>query len=203
MLAQAYRDEHRDADCIKLLESTPYFVNWEGQDLPWRLYNQAHLERGRGLLDHGHAQAALADFEAALRYPANLNVGRPDKPEEAPPNTGAGRPSARSAAAAKPAPPGRPAPTSPDRRTSIARSAAKRWAKAIPLRRKPTDDPRLRNPRLTRTSRDSSIVIGFKNSRKGAKTQRRTRPGQFQLWRLSLERCFSSTFLLASLRLCV
>ena len=26
----------------------------------------------------------MADFEAALRYPANLNVGRPDKPEEAP-----------------------------------------------------------------------------------------------------------------------
>jgi hypothetical protein len=27
---------------------------------------------------------ALADFESALTYPANLNVGRPDKPEEAP-----------------------------------------------------------------------------------------------------------------------
>ncbi len=84
MLAKAYRDEHRDADCIKLLESTPYFVNWEGQDVTWRLYNQAHIARGRQFLDRGDARAALADFEAALRYPANLNVGRSDKPEEAP-----------------------------------------------------------------------------------------------------------------------
>lgn len=84
MLAQAYVDEKRWEDCIKLLESTPYFVNWEGQDVTWRLFNRAHLQRGRQRLEKGDAAAALADFEAALTYPANLNVGRSNKPEEAP-----------------------------------------------------------------------------------------------------------------------
>ena len=32
----------------------------------------------------GDAAGALADFEAALTYPTNLNVGRSDKPIEAP-----------------------------------------------------------------------------------------------------------------------
>jgi tetratricopeptide (TPR) repeat protein len=84
MLAHAYIDEKRWEDCIKLLESTPYFVNWEGQDVTWRMFNRAHIERGRQRLDKGDAKAALADFEAALTYPANLNVGRSNKPEEAP-----------------------------------------------------------------------------------------------------------------------
>ncbi len=84
MLAQAYVDESRWDDCVKLLESTPYFVNWEGQDVTWRLFNRAHIERGRQRLEKGDAKAALADFEAALTYPANLNVGRSNKPQEAP-----------------------------------------------------------------------------------------------------------------------
>jgi len=82
--AQAYVDEKRWDDCVKFLEATPYFVNWEGQDVTWRLFNRAHIERGRQRLDSRDAKAALADFEAALTYPANLNVGRSDKPEEAP-----------------------------------------------------------------------------------------------------------------------
>lgn len=84
MLAQAYMDEKRYEDCIKLLESTPYFVNWEGQDVTWRLFNRAHIERGKQRLDKGDARGALADFEAALTYPPNLNVGRSNKPQEAP-----------------------------------------------------------------------------------------------------------------------
>jgi tetratricopeptide (TPR) repeat protein len=84
MLAQAYEAESRWEDCIKLLEATPYFVNWEGQDVTWRLFNRAHIERGRQRLEKGDAAGALADFEAALTYPANLNVGRSNKPEEAP-----------------------------------------------------------------------------------------------------------------------
>jgi tetratricopeptide (TPR) repeat protein len=83
MLAQAYADEKRWEDCIKLLESTPYFVNWEGQDVTWRLFHRAHIERGRQFLDKGDAKAALAEFDVALTYPANLNVGRSNKPEEA------------------------------------------------------------------------------------------------------------------------
>jgi len=84
MLAQAYVDDKRWDDCVKFLEATPYFVNWEGQDVTWRLFNRAHIERGRQHLDKHDAKAALADFEAALTYPANLNVGRSNKPEEAP-----------------------------------------------------------------------------------------------------------------------
>jgi tetratricopeptide (TPR) repeat protein len=84
MLAESYVAEERFEDCIRLLESTPYFVNWEGQDVTWRLFNRSHLERGRQRLQHGDAAAALADFEVALTYPANLNVGRSNKPQEAP-----------------------------------------------------------------------------------------------------------------------
>jgi tetratricopeptide (TPR) repeat protein len=84
ILAQAYVDEKRFEDCSKLLEATPYFVNWEGQDVTWRLFNRSHIERGRQRLQQGDATAALADFEAALTYPTNLNVGRSNKPQEAP-----------------------------------------------------------------------------------------------------------------------
>ncbi len=84
MLADAYLQEKRYEDCIRLLETTPYFVNWEGQDVIWRLFNQSHLQRGQERLDRGDAASALADFESALTYPENLNVGRSNKPEEAP-----------------------------------------------------------------------------------------------------------------------
>jgi len=84
MLAEAYAAEASWEDCIQLLEGTPYFVNWEGQDITWRLFNRAHVERGRQRLENGQAAGALADFEAALTYPANLNVGRSNKPEDAP-----------------------------------------------------------------------------------------------------------------------
>ncbi len=83
MLAQAYFDEDRFDDTLELLESTPYFVNWEGQSITRSLFNRSHVARGRKLLDDGNAQAALAEFEIALTYPKNLNVGRPYKPQEA------------------------------------------------------------------------------------------------------------------------
>ena len=82
MLANAYLTEKRYDDCIQLLESTPYFVNWEGQDVTRRLFTQSHIQRGRQRLDGGDAPGALADFQAALTYPANLNVGRSNKPQE-------------------------------------------------------------------------------------------------------------------------
>ena len=84
ILAESYVAEKRYEQCIELLESLPYFVNWEGQDITWRLFNQAHLERGRQRLASGDATGALADFDAALTYPANLNVGRSNQPIEAP-----------------------------------------------------------------------------------------------------------------------
>ena len=83
MLAQAYFDERQYTKVIELLESTPYFVNWEGQDITWMLFNKAHVARGRQRFDNKEFSAALADFEAGLTYPENLGVGRSDKPEEA------------------------------------------------------------------------------------------------------------------------
>jgi tetratricopeptide (TPR) repeat protein len=84
MLAQAYLDEQRFTDAINLLESTPYFVNWEGQTIVWDIFNKAHLERGQKRFESKDFRGALQDFEAALTYPENIGVGRSNKPREAP-----------------------------------------------------------------------------------------------------------------------
>jgi len=83
MLAQAYLDEHRYDDCVNLLESTPYFVNWEGQTITWDIFHKAHIERGQQRFEAGKFDGALQDFQAALTYPANIGVGRSNKPLEA------------------------------------------------------------------------------------------------------------------------
>ena len=83
MFAQAYVDEQMFTNAIDLLESTPYFVNWEGQTITWDLFNKAHLERGRKRFDKKDFKGALEDFEAALTYPENIGVGRSNKPQEA------------------------------------------------------------------------------------------------------------------------
>ncbi|MBA7683960.1 hypothetical protein ES703_92348 [subsurface metagenome] len=84
MLAQAYFDEQRYGDAVDLLESTPYFVNWEGQTITWDLFNKSHLERGRERFEDKDFKGALQDFEAALTYPENIGVGRSNRPPEAP-----------------------------------------------------------------------------------------------------------------------
>jgi tetratricopeptide (TPR) repeat protein len=83
LLAQAYLDEQRFDDVLKLLEATPYFVAWEGQATTWKIFNQTHVGRGRTRLEQGEVAAALADFDAAMTYPENLGVGRSNKPEHA------------------------------------------------------------------------------------------------------------------------
>jgi len=83
MLAQAYLDEKMYTDAIDLLESTPYFVNWEGQTITWDIFHKAHVERGRQRYDDKKFAAALKDFEAALTYPDNIGVGRSNRPPEA------------------------------------------------------------------------------------------------------------------------
>ncbi len=83
MLAQAYLDEKMYIDAIDLLESTPYFVNWEGQTITWDIFHKAHVERGKQRYDDKKFAAALEDFEAALTYPDNIGVGRSNKPPEA------------------------------------------------------------------------------------------------------------------------
>jgi len=84
MLAQGYLDEKRYEDAIELLESTPYFVNWEGQSITWDIFNRAHIGRGREHLEAGRPEQALRHFETALTYPENIGVGRSNKPREAP-----------------------------------------------------------------------------------------------------------------------
>jgi tetratricopeptide (TPR) repeat protein len=83
MLAQAYLDERRYNECIDLLESTPYFVNWEGQTITWDIFHKAHIERGQQRFEDAKFEGALQDFQAALTYPANIGVGRSNKPQEA------------------------------------------------------------------------------------------------------------------------
>ena len=82
-LAQLYVDTERFPAAIDLLESTAYFVNREGGSLPWVLFNQAHVGRGRQRLQSNELEAALRDFEAALTYPENLGVGRSNEHERA------------------------------------------------------------------------------------------------------------------------
>jgi len=83
MLARAYLDEQRYADTINLLESTPYFVNWEGQTVTWDMFHRAHMKRGHARFQEKDFAGALHDFEAALSYPDNIGVGRSNRPQEA------------------------------------------------------------------------------------------------------------------------
>jgi tetratricopeptide (TPR) repeat protein len=83
MLAQAYLDEQRYTEGIKLLESTPYFVNWEGQSITWDIFYRSHMKRGQSRFEGQDFAGALQDFEAALTYPENIGVGRSNRPQEA------------------------------------------------------------------------------------------------------------------------
>lgn len=75
-LAQAYVDEKRYNDCIALLEKAR-FSNWEGQTKPRDIFVTALLARGKQFFEADDMAAALQDFERALTYPENLEVGRP------------------------------------------------------------------------------------------------------------------------------
>ena len=83
MLAQAYEDEQRYDQAINLLESTPYFVNWEGQTITWDIFHRSHMKRGQNRFESKDFAGALKDFEAALTYPDNIGVGRSNRPQEA------------------------------------------------------------------------------------------------------------------------
>ncbi|HUU17544.1 MAG TPA: DUF5107 domain-containing protein [Sedimentisphaerales bacterium] len=60
---------------IELLASR-HFHTWEGGGEIHNVYVDAHLLRGRKKLKDKRYQEALKDFEAALEYPENLEVGR-------------------------------------------------------------------------------------------------------------------------------
>jgi tetratricopeptide (TPR) repeat protein len=82
-LAQAYLEEARYDESVKLLLSTPYFVNWEGSSITWDIFNQSQIRKGIGLFDQKKYKDALTHFEAALTYPENLGVGKSSGTAEA------------------------------------------------------------------------------------------------------------------------
>jgi len=63
---------------IELLASR-HFHTWEGGGRIHNVYVDAHLLRGQKKLKNKRYQEALKDFEAALEYPENLEVGRPKR----------------------------------------------------------------------------------------------------------------------------
>ena len=65
--------QHEEA--MRLLR-TRHFHNWEGSGELHDIYVNACLRRGVARLQAGKARDALADFEAALEYPRNQEVGR-------------------------------------------------------------------------------------------------------------------------------
>ncbi len=81
--AQYYLDENRYDECINLLSSVPYFVNWEGTSITWDIFNMANVKKGIALYEKGDYRSALQAFENALTFPDNLGVGRSSRTEEA------------------------------------------------------------------------------------------------------------------------
>ncbi len=82
LLARTYADQRRYDDAIALLEATT-FTNREGDAGTWQVFTGAHIERGMLRFGADDLDGALADFDAALSYPTNLNAGRPHEPHEA------------------------------------------------------------------------------------------------------------------------
>jgi len=61
------------------------FKPWEGGEVVREIYVLAQVERGKQQLQAGHAAQAESAFRAALEYPPNLGVGKPDRPRDGEP----------------------------------------------------------------------------------------------------------------------
>ena len=68
----------RSSQALELLRGHHFHV-WEGGGEIYGLWVEANLLRGREFLDGKHGREALKDFEAALSYPANLEVAPPSR----------------------------------------------------------------------------------------------------------------------------
>jgi tetratricopeptide (TPR) repeat protein len=82
-LAQYYLDDKRYDECIDLLSSVSYFVNWEGSSITWNIFNMANVKKGILLYEQDNYGSALEAFEKALTFPENLGVGQSHRTEEA------------------------------------------------------------------------------------------------------------------------
>ncbi len=81
-LARGYVELERFDDAVALLNGTT-FTNREGDTGTRSVFYTAHVERGIARYENDDFAGALSDFETALTYPINLNVGRPYRPREA------------------------------------------------------------------------------------------------------------------------
>ena len=82
-LAQYYLDAKQYDDCVNLLSSVPYFVNWEGSSITWNIFNMANVEKAMLLYEQGKYDLALGALDKALSFPENLGVGQSQRTEEA------------------------------------------------------------------------------------------------------------------------
>jgi tetratricopeptide (TPR) repeat protein len=65
----------RPDDALQTLASGRFHV-WEGERGVHEVYVEARLQRGRTMLARGDGQGALAEFQAAVGIPPNLEVGQ-------------------------------------------------------------------------------------------------------------------------------
>lgn len=75
LLARAHTRLNEHAETAALLDAVRITV-WEGAREVHDLFEEAHLVLGEAHLKAGRAAPALAEFERALEYPANLATGK-------------------------------------------------------------------------------------------------------------------------------
>jgi tetratricopeptide (TPR) repeat protein len=74
-------EQHRSDRALDVL-ANHRFKPWEGGQSAHEVYVLANLERGRDALQARNFELAEKSFRAALDYPVNLGVGRPDQPHD-------------------------------------------------------------------------------------------------------------------------
>jgi tetratricopeptide (TPR) repeat protein len=82
LLARAYSRLGAHAETARLLDSVRITI-WEGAREAHDLFEEAHLALGQAHLGAGRAREALAEFNRALEYPANLATGKLEGAREA------------------------------------------------------------------------------------------------------------------------
>jgi tetratricopeptide (TPR) repeat protein len=82
LLARAHNRLGDYAQTARLLDSVRITI-WEGAREAHDLFEEAHLALGEAHLKAGRAAEALAEFDRALEYPANLATGKPEDTREA------------------------------------------------------------------------------------------------------------------------
>jgi len=82
LLARAQNRLGNYAEAASMLDKVRVTV-WEGSHEVHDLFEQAHLALGEARLKDGQAAQALAEFDRALEYPANLATGKLENAREA------------------------------------------------------------------------------------------------------------------------